>query len=211
MRASARRWVAVLALAALAAAGCGRERPERGGNAAGPGAGQETVAMSDEAYDALVLDTFEKSACTPKVDDDFEGLRIAMPARRAASQLERIPLCGIWSFSNATLARFPMVEDSLVWMVRCVETNESASGNFRVHRDPATAAEMQKGAGEGDRAAPPGADSLPELGDEDIVTRGFFNFDLGRVWQAPARPGHWRVHLALHEVQSNEVVFEVTK
>ena len=169
--------------------------------------------MDDAAFDEVALDTFEKSACTPKLDsDDFEGIRIAMPAKVSVSELERIPLCGVWSFSNAVLAKFPMVEDSLVFLARSVETHETATGNFRTHKDPASAGEMKAGAAENAASAPPpAAGGEPVIGDEDITSRGYFNFNLGRVWEVPARPGRWRVHLVLHDVQSNEVQFEVVK
>jgi hypothetical protein len=172
-------------------------------------AGQAGVTMSDDAFDQVTLDTFEESDCTPRLEsDDFEGIRIAMPAKVSAGKVGRLPLCGVWSFSNATLAKFPMVEDSLVFLARNVETHETATGNFRVHEDPAGPSEMQPDA---DAPPPPPPGDEPVIGDEDITTRGYFNFNLGRVWKVPARPGRWRVHLVLHDVLSNEVEFEVVK
>lgn len=168
--------------------------------------------MGDEAFDKVDLDTFEESACTPKLDsDDFEGVRIAMPAKVSASRLDRIALCGVWSFNNAALAKFPMVEDSLVFLARNAGTHETATGNFRTHKDPASPDEMKAGAAQSSAPPPPAAGSDPVIGDEDITTRGYFNFNLGRVWNVPAKPGRWRVHVALHDVQSNEVEFEVVK
>jgi hypothetical protein len=208
------RWLAALFAAACLAGvgGCGRAGDERPVIDPPGAAVQAGGAMGDEAFDKLELDTFEESACTPKLEsDDFEGIRIAMPAKVPASRLDRLALCGVWSFNNTVLAKFPMVEDSLVFLARNVETHESATGNFRVHKDPASTDEMKAAARENPAPAPPGADSDPVIGDEDITARGYFNFNLGRVWDVPARPGRWRVQLVLHDIHSNEVEFEVVK
>lgn len=164
--------------------------------------------MSDAAFDKVKLDTFEESAGTPKAGDDFEGILIAMPSKLPAGSLERIPLCGVWSFNNKVLGQFPIVEDSLVFLARNVQTHETATGHFRMHEDPARASDMTTS----DDAPPPPASHDDELiSDEDITARGYFNFNLARVWKVPERPGKWRVHLVLHDVQSNEVEFEVVK
>lgn len=196
-----RRWLAVALVAAgLAVAACAP-----GGDAGGPAGG----TMSDAAFDKVRLDTFEPSEGTPKVGDDFRGIRIAMPAKVSAGDLDELPLCGVWSFDGATMATLPPLEDSLVFLARNTRTHETATGNFRVHEDPATPAEMKPDPGE---APPPGPDDdAPEIEPKDGVVTGYFNFNLGRPWQVPAKPGRWRVHVVLHQFQSNEVEFEVVK
>ncbi len=166
--------------------------------------------MSDEAFDQVKLDTFEPSPCSPKVDDDFTGIRIAMPARVPAGGLARLPLCGVWSFDGATMAGLPQVEDSLVFLARNVGTNDVATGNFRMHEDPAGPEDMKPGPDESAPAGTTGAEP-PMLEPSDVNVRGYFNFNLGRVWKVPAKPGRWRLHVLLHDVQSNEVEFEVVK
>jgi hypothetical protein len=204
-----RRWLAAALVAAgLAGAACapGGDSGSTGGPPAGGRAGD---AMSDAAFDKVRLDTFEPSEGTPKVEDDFTGIRIAMPAKVGVGDLDRLPLCGVWSFDGGTMAGLPPVEDSLVFLARNTATNETATGNFRVHEDPASPAEMKPGEGE----APAGArgDEPPLIEPEAATVRGYFNYDLARVWKVPARPGRWRLHLVLHDVQSNEVEFEVVK
>lgn len=204
---------ALLSAACLAGAGgCGRSKGGEQGVEPPATAAQSGVAMGDEVFDKLELDTFEKSAGTPKLEsDDFEGIRIAMPAKVSVSQLERIALCGVWSFPGSVLKRFPMVQDSLVFLARNVGTNETATGNFRVHRDPVSADEVNANRGERPAPSRSDADDGPVIGAEAITTRGYFNFNLGRVWEVPERPGRWRVHLVLHDIESNEVEFEVVK
>lgn len=163
--------------------------------------------MSDAAFDKVKLDTFEPSEGSPKVEDDFTGLRIAMPAKVSAGGVDEVPLCGVWAFDGATMAGLPSVEDSLVFLARNVATHETATGNFRMHEDPASPAEMKPD----DGGAPAGGRDLPELEPEAATVRGYFNFNLGRPWKIPARPGRWRVHVVLHQFQSNEVEFEVVK
>lgn len=197
---------AALLAALLVGGGCG---DGGGARTAGDAAARRDTTMSDAAFDKLELDTFEASAGTPKVGDDFEGIEIAMPAKVPVGKLGRIPLCGVWAFDNATLAKFPIVEDHLVFLARNVQTHETATGHFRVHEDPAGGEDLKPGADEPPPA--PNTTGEPVIGDEDITTRGWFNFDLGRVWKVPAKPGRWRVHVALHDVQSNEVEFEVVK
>ena len=168
--------------------------------------------MSDEVFDKMALDTFDPSPGTPAADEkDFSGIRIAMPAKVPAGRLTRLPLCGVWAFDGEKLASFPsIIEDSLVFFARNAETHETATGNFRFHEDPATPEEMQAG----DESAPasPARDSAPPLLEPASVSaRGYFNFNLGRVWKVPAKPGRWRVELVLHEVHSNTVEFEVVR
>lgn len=201
----------LLAVASLAGIGCGSREGHEDAVIEPPAmSGRTGVTMGDDAFDAVALDTFEESACSPKLEDDFEGIRIAMPAKVSAGARDRVPLCGSWAFSNAALADFPMVEDSLVFLARNVTTHETATGNFRTHKDPVTADDMKAGAAENPPAQAP-AHGEPVIGDEDITTVGYFNFNLGRVWDVPAKPGRWRVHVVLHGVQSNEVEFEVVK
>lgn len=201
-----RRWLAaVLVAAGLAGAACG-PRGDTGGPPAGGTTGE---TMSDVAFDKVKLDTFEPSEGTPKVEDDFTGIRIAMPAKVAAGDLDEVPLCGVWSFDGATMATLPPVEDSLVFLARNAATHETATGNFRIHEDPATPSEMKPDAG---GEAPAGRrDELPEIQPQDATVTGYFNFNLGRPWKIPAKPGRWRVHVVLHQFQSNEVEFEVVK
>lgn len=194
------RLAAALVAAGLAVAACAP-----GGDPGGPAGG----TMSDAAFDKVRLDTFEPSEGTPKVEDDFRGIRIAMPAKVAAGGLGELPLCGVWSFDGATMATLPPLEDSLVFLARNTQTHETATGHFRIHEDPATPAEMKPDPDE----APAGGrgDELPEIEPKDGVVTGYFNFNLGRPWKVPAKPGRWRVHVVLHQFQSNEVEFEVVK
>ena len=70
------------------------------------------IIPEDECDDAIkdlepetkvMLDTFEPSEGTPKVEDDFTGIRIAMPPKVSAGDLDELPLCGVWSFDGATI------------------------------------------------------------------------------------------------------------
>ena len=166
--------------------------------------------MSDEAFDKVALDTFDPSAGSPKVEDDFVGLRIAMPARVSAGRLDRLPLCGVWAFAGDVLAKYPAsIEDSLVFLARNVQSHETATGNFRIHEDPATPEELK--AAEEPAAAPSPQGAPPRIAPAAVTARGYFNFNLGRPWKVPARPGRWQVTLVLHDVRSNTVEFEVVK
>lgn len=165
--------------------------------------------MGDEAFDKIALDTFEPSAGTPDVAaEGFTGIRISMPTRVSAGRLAKLPLCGVWAFRGETLAKYPVVEDSLVFLARNLDTHETATGNFRVHEDPATPAEMKAGAS---TSGPSADDDLPTIEPAAVTARGYFNFNLGRPWKVPAKPGRWRVTVVLHDVQSNTVEFEVVK
>jgi len=202
-----RRWLAaVLVAAGLAGATCA-PRGDSSSTDGPPAGGHAGDAMSDAAFDKVKLDTFEPSDGSPKVEDDFTGIRIAMPAKVGMDDLSRLPLCGVWSFDGATMGKLPSVEDSLVFLARNVVSNETATGNFRMHEDPASPAEMKPD----QPPPPPRGDEPPLLEPEEATVRGYFNFNLGRVWKVPERPGKWRVHLVLHGTQSNEVEFEVVK
>lgn len=207
-----RRWLAA-ALVALVATGLAgtacAPRGDSGSTGGPPAGGRAGEPMSDAAFDKVKLDTFEPSEGTPKVEDDFTGIRIAMPAKVSAGDLDRLPLCGVWSFDGETLGGLPSVEDSLVFLARNMGSHETATGNFRIHEDPASPAEMKPDESEG----PAGGrgDALPELEPAAATVRGYFNFNLGRAWKVPARAGRWRLHLVLHDVQSNEIEFEVVK
>jgi hypothetical protein len=167
-------------------------------------------AMSDDVFDKVELGTYDPSAATPKVADDFTGIRIAMPAKVSVDDLARVPLCGVWTFDGKTMGTFPRIEDSLVYLARNVSSNETATGNFRIHKDPVTADDVKPDPASRP-AAPPSGDEPEALTASDATVRGYFNYNLGRFWTVPERPGKWRVHLVLHGVQSNEVEFEVVK
>jgi len=204
-----RRWLAALLVAAgLAGAACA-PRGDSGSTGAPPAGGAAGETMSDAAFDKVKLDTFEPSEGTPKVEDDFTGIRIAMPAKVPAGGLDELPLCGVWSFDGATLGTLPPVEDSLVFLARNTRTHETATGHFRIHEDPASPSEMKPG--EDEEPAAGGRDDLPEIDPKDATVTGYFNYNLGRAWKVPARPGRWRVHVVLHGIHSNEVEFEVVK
>ncbi|MFY4731120.1 hypothetical protein, partial [Nitrospira sp. BLG_2] len=134
---------AILAFAMLAALVAGPSCSPGGSDRANPAppAGNSVgEAMSDDVFDKVELGTFDSSAGTPKVEDDFSGIRIAMPSKVSAGALPRLPLCGVWTFDGGSAGRLPRIEDSLVYLVRNVATNETATGNFRIHKDPVTAA-----------------------------------------------------------------------
>lgn len=205
---------AVLAAALLAACLAGAACAPGGGR---DGAGADSThaqgvrgdAMSDEVFDKVALDTFDPSAGSPKVEDAFRGIRIAMPARVSAGRLDELPLCGVWAFDGDVLAKYPgAIEDSLVFLARNVQSHETATGNFRIHEDPATPAELKAGE---EPEPPAGHGGPPSIEPSAVTARGYFNFNLGRPWKVPARPGRWRVTVVLHDVQSNTVEFEVVK
>lgn len=205
---------ATLALAMLAAflAGASCSPGGETGTRQAPAIPDSTgVAMSDDVFDKVELGTFEPSAGTPKVDEEFTGIRITMPAKVSLGSLPRLPLCGVWAFDGETMGKFPRIEDSLVYLARNVASNEAATGNFRIHKDPVTAADVQPEPAARPAPAAPGGQQPETIEPAAAMVRGYFNYDLGRFWQVPERPGRWRVHLVLHGVQSNEVEFEVVK
>ena len=202
------RLAAALLAACLAGAACAPRGDSGGAGAPAHTNGSTGEAMSDAAFEKIALDTFDPSPGSPKVEDDFTGIRIAMPARVSVDRLERLPLCGVWVFSGVTMRKFPNIEDSLAFLARNVVTHETAIGNFRMHEDPATPAELKAGA----EPAPPRSGDEPELlGPESVTARGYFNFNLGRPWKVPERAGRWQVTLILQDVRSNTVEFEVVK
>lgn len=203
----------VLALAMLAALVAGLSCSPNGGDRTGPAPPAESSvgeAMSDDVFDKVELGTYDPSAATPKVDDDFKGIRIAMPAKVGVDDLARVPLCGVWTFDGKTMGTFPRIEDSLVYLARNVASHETATGNFRIHKDPVTAADVKPDPASRP-AAPPTGDEPEIIDPSSAIVRGYFNYNLGRFWTVPERPGKWRVHVVLHGVQSNEVEFEVVK
>lgn len=169
--------------------------------------GKEPTAMSDQAFDRVPLDTFEDNEASPKLpDEDFEGIVIAMPAKWPVNRVDRMPLCGTWRLPGKVVAALPGVEDSLVFLVRDMETHATWTGHFRYHEDVHTP--TPDPADTAGRVHPSG---LPVLGPESMVATGWFNFNLGRAWKAPRQPARYRVVLTLQHLQSNEVEFEVTR
>lgn len=161
--------------------------------------------MSDAAFATIALDTFQESAASPVVDDDFQGIRIAMPRKWSAADLERIPLCGTWALSHDRLQKYGPVAEDLVYLVRDLDTHQAFTGNFRMHEDPADVSEP------GDEPPPPDDDGSPEIAPDEITSKGWFNYNLGRVWKAPPRPARYRVVVVLDDLESNAVDFEVTR
>ncbi|MFN8588609.1 MAG: hypothetical protein U0704_12520 [Candidatus Eisenbacteria bacterium] len=163
--------------------------------------------MDDAVFARVKLDTFEDCEASPALpSEDFKGIVIAMPARVPVSRVDRVPLCGTWRLPGKVVASLPGVEDSLVYLVRDVETHAAFSGHFRYHED--VAEPTPDPADAPGRAHPSG---LPVLGAESMVMKGWFNFNLGRAWKIPRQPGRYRVVVTLQHLQSNEVEFEVTK
>lgn len=161
--------------------------------------------MSDAAFATIALDTFEESPASPVVEDDFRGIRIAMPSRVAVADLERIPVCGTWALSHDRLERYGPVVDDLVFLVRDRDTHQSYTGNFRMHEDPGDPADPEPAGPDAD-----GEDS-PEIAPDEITSKGWFNYNLGRVWKAPLRPARYRMVVVLDDLESNAVDFEVTR
>lgn len=156
--------------------------------------------MSDQAFDGIMLDTYDESAASPKVDEDFSGIVIAMPGKVTISELDRVPLCGTWTFSSSDLGRHAGVGKNLVYLARNLETHEAFTGNFRMHVHP------EPIEADSNRAPAP----TSENDDQEVTVQGWFNLNLGRVWNIPPRPARYRVVIVLDEVHSNAVDFELT-
>ncbi len=150
--------------------------------------------MSDALFDQVKIGSLSESSGSPHVDSEsFVGIKIAMPTKVVLGQFEALPLCGTWVLPEPFVGRFANLEDSVVYLIRNVETQQVYTGHFRWHEDPA-----EPGEGLGAVQKVP----VAEEGFGFPVV-GWFNFDLARVWKVPETPGTYQVQVVLDEYQSN--------
>lgn len=180
--------VVVAFIAATLLAGCGaRGAREAGGE------------MSDAAFDKVELDTRTSNACSPDVDfAEFRGIAIAMPKAIPLGKLSRVPVCGTYSFTTAQFEKLPEFPYGLSFLVRDLESNETFNGHFTSDEIPPDSSEVSEG---------PGASAA----EADTLLGGYFNVNLVPAWQAPRRPGRYRIVFTVHEWASAPVDFEVVK
>lgn len=179
-------WVAALVVAASAVYGCGGAEPPA-----------RRTAVSDEAFEKVELDTRTSNACSPDVDfAKFRGLAIAMPKKVALGRVTtRVPVCGAYAFTAGEFAKLPEFPYGIAFLVRDLATNETFQGHF-------VSDEF-----EDDEDVPPPAPPA----DPARVLGGYFNVNLVPAWQAPRRPGKYRVVFTVNEWASAPVDFEVVK
>lgn len=165
--------------------------------------------MADDIFSTVELDTLDESLASPRVDPaTFEGIRIAMPARRTVADAARIPLCGTWVLRDTVLSIYPAVYRVAVFLVRDRRSGVSFVGTLRDDREEIA---DDDGADLDPDLFGPDANAPAAPPDPDDKTMGWFNFDLATAWKVPPRPGQYLVNVVLDEIQSNVVEFEVTR
>lgn len=154
--------------------------------------------MPDVDFTNVPIGQLSESPASPRVDmEQFRGIKIVMPSRLHTGQKGPVPICGTWVLPTELLWRIKNVPDSLVYLMRNVETHASATGHFRFHEEEV--------------APEPRGPFVPDEEDPDAQAMGWFHMDLVQTWKVPTVPGKYRIHLVLANVQSNEVEFEVVE
>jgi hypothetical protein len=167
------------------------------------GGGNMPISTCD--FDKVALNSREKTPCTPyiKDEDEFEGIIIAAPDKVAISDdlkaedgaFARIPLCGFYAIGMGEL----MKDSRIVIIARDIETGDEYTGEFIDHDESPDA---------------PLPFDVPPVDPEllkDQVSSGYFNPNLAKYANIPARPVQLEVFVSIANEHSNKVTITVTR
>jgi hypothetical protein len=154
----------------------------------------------DEKFKSVVLNSFEKHACSPKPPgDSFEGIVISAPRRVSFKAGERvgprgafaaIPVCGYYSVPASTVPPGKDLTGSIRLVVRDYQAHQEYSG-MMIDPDP----------------PPPAKDvPLPDAKEQaGLRVGGYFNPNLADTVALPAKPATYAVQAELGGFKSNIV------
>lgn len=171
----------------------GRDRPE-------------TTMPTDEAFDKVDWGSGDENECTPQVDEDFRGFRIAAPRRvvigpsrreRGTGAPGRLLICGVYQVDGLFLRRYGAPPEEGTLIATSVETHQVYSASMNPH----TEAPMR---------TPP---NIPDLPSDEVVAKrvgkGYFNENALMYLNLPMETGTYDLHVTLGPTTSNVVRVKV--
>lgn len=158
-------------------------------------------------FDGIKLNTKKKSACSPRIADDFRGLRIVTPDRidlgdpwhdGVGSNVARpvLPVCGTLRVGGDTAARFSSLSNQILLVAVDARQHASYVANL-------VARGMTP-----EVSPPPTPAELEEW--KDTIETSYFNANAFYYLQdLPAAPGRYHVFAMLGDIVSNLRTVEV--
>lgn len=154
------------------------------------------MGFDDKRFEAVRPDSFEPNDCTPQpAEADFEGIRIAAPARVTFEPPDSpgppgppdakpgiiVPICGCYTLKAKHLPPSGEAVDDMRIVARNTATLQDYHGYVV---DP-----------EARTPAPEEEEPVDPKAIENLSVGGCFNVDLVKKVELPAEPGQYQVHV----------------
>jgi len=182
----ARRLIALLLAAAFA--GC---------RVAGPDEEKGEQMAPSKDFENVAFNTFEKSDCSPELDDDFRGMVIAVPETIVMKGDYAFPVCGSYQVASEFYGQFESFSNQLVVVAVDASTHTPYSATLL---DP----EFEPGVYEDD-----------EFDEDDVLPSqltGWFNVNLFDYLDGlPRKTGTFHVYAMVGDLKSNVCNVEVVR
>lgn len=180
---------------------------------AGPAADLKEAMVSTEANGDSIffrqpLGSGDPCACTPEMEADERGIRIAAPARVAATGELVLPVCAIARFEYAERDTMPAnLWQEMVAVAIDVEANRCYTAGLGEPSPPPGGDPVMPEPGE----APAGSgddDDVPDISGSGSITQ-YRTFDLVPILELPAAPATYHIFLLYRTHASNGLRVEV--
>lgn len=167
-----------------------------------------TEANGDSIFFRQPLGSGDPCACTPELEPDERGIRIAAPARVAATGELVLPICAVARFDYAERDTMPAnLWQEMVAVAVDLEANRCYTAGLGEPSPPPGGDPVMPEPGE----APDGGgddDDVPDISGSGSITQ-YRTFDLVPVLELPAGPATYHVFLLYRTHASNGVRIEV--
>lgn len=145
-------------------------------------------------FQSIELDTFERSACSPELDDGFRGIRIAGPRSVTGNSDARLPLCGTYRVGARFLNQFYSMANEIVVVAVDAVTHVPRATNL-----------LQEG-----YVASPSRFDETDRNFDTVALTGWFNLDLfGWMKDLPRSAARYHIFATIGDVTSNVVTTEI--
>ena len=161
--------------------------------------------MNAVDFSSVRYPTYSRSACSPAIAEDLEGLVLAAPGEVDLSARAYVPICGAYRLRHSVLKT---IDGSPIEQIvlNFVEQGGDRLFSFNLKPDKD---QVQRPKEPGRSPDPAAAAPGPAVAD-DYFVKGYFNIDaLTFYTQFPRDAGHWVVYAVLKSYKSNSVEIKV--
>ncbi len=152
--------------------------------------------MASTQFENVDYSSFEKSACSPSLDEDFRGLVIAAPETVAMSDEYIFPVCGSYRVASDFYEQFQSFSNEIVVVAVDAETHTPYASTLL---DP----EYDPGVYDDD-------EPVDEDAAEPYLVAGWFNVNLFEfLEELPRKPGSFHVYAMIGDLKSNTLLVKV--
>ena len=163
-------------------------------------------SLSPDLFDKVEPDDFNENECTPKIDDEFIGIRINAPKEvyynpgernRFTGAFCKVIICGVYSFDASFINQLNnSIEESITLVAIDTKSHEPYVSGI-VNDNP--------------KIPDPSLNDYSPEELEDLYYTGFFNINILDYLGLPEKPATYNVFVTLKEYKSNVVTIKLVE